>query len=191
MKKHPSAFALVPLALAAVLATGCASQNRSAMGAAPTPAPVGAASHFSTADREFATQAAGSGLYEVAASRLAAQRAVDVQVKEYAQMMVTHHSASNDQLMALFKVKNFQPPAGLPADKQAKLTRLQGLSGAEFDREYVRVVGVEDHTAAIALFDRATRETADPDLKRWFAQTLPTLRTHLQAAQVLAGRMAG
>ncbi|MES2936561.1 MAG: DUF4142 domain-containing protein [Pseudomonadota bacterium] len=179
----------IPLVVATVLSAGCAATMSTGMGAAP--APVGAASHFSTTDREFATQAAGGGLYEVEVSRLAAARAADPEVKSYAQMLVTHHSAANDQLMALFKVKNFQPPASLPADKQAVIARMQSLSGPAFDREYIRTVGLQDHTSDIALFERATRDSADPDLKAWFARTLPTLRSHLQAAQALAGRMAG
>ncbi len=179
----------IPLALAAVLSAGCAATRTTGMGAAP--APVGAASHFSTTDREFATQAAGGGLYEVEVSRIAASRAADPQVRSYAQMLVTHHAAANDQLMGIFKVKNFQPPASMPADKQAKLARIQALSGPELDREYIRTVGLGDHQSDIALFERAARDTADPDLKAWFAKTLPTLRSHLQAAQALAGRMAG
>ncbi|MBA2674683.1 DUF4142 domain-containing protein [Ramlibacter sp.] len=179
----------IPLAVATVLSAGCAATMSTGMGAAP--APVGAASHFSTTDREFATQAAGGGLYEVEVSRIAAARAADPQVQGYAQMLVAHHTAANDQLMGIFKVKNFQPPASMPADKQAKLARMQALSGPELDREYIRTVGLGDHQSDIALFERAARDAADPDLKAWFAKTLPTLRSHLQAAQALAGRMAG
>jgi putative membrane protein len=161
------------------------------MDAPPARAPVGADSHFNTTDREFATQMAGGGLYEVEVSRLAAQRAVAVPVKNYAQMLVAHHSQANQELLAILKVKNFAPPAGLPADKQAKIARLRALSGPEFDREYIRLVGLLDHLADIALFERAARDAADPDLKAWVLKTLPVLRQHHQAAQAVAGQIAG
>lgn len=190
MKHTVLRLAALPVALAAALtlATACGSTTTT-LGAAP--AVPGAASHFNTTDREFVTQAATGGLYEVEVSRLAAQRALNVQVKNYAQMLVGHHSQANSELADIMKVKAFAPPAGLPADKQAKLARLQALSGAEFDREYVRLVGVQDHQADIALFERAARDAADPDLKAWVLKTLPTLRNHLQAAQNLAGQLAG
>lgn len=191
MKNTTIRLATLPLALAAALTlvTGCGSTRTGTLGAAP--ALPGAASHFTTSEREFATQAATGGLYEVEVSRLAAQRAVNVQVKNYAQMLVTHHTQANNELADIMKVKNFAPPAGLPADKQAKIARLQALSGAEFDREYVRLVGLQDHQADIALFERGARDSSDPDLKAWILKTLPTLRNHLQAAQNLAGMLAG
>lgn len=181
----------VSLAVAVTLLAGCGTLRTDRMDAPPARAPVGAASHFSTTDREFASQMAIGGLYEVEVSRLATQRAVAAPVKSYAQMLVSHHSQANQELLAILKVKNFAPPAGLPTEKQAKIARLQALSGPEFDREYIRLVGLQDHQADIALFERAARDAADPDLKAWVLKTLPVLRQHHQAAQGVAGQIAG
>ena len=90
------------------------------------------------------------------------------------------------------RAKGVQPPAGLAADKATKLHRLAALKpSAEFDRGYVRVVGVEDHMANIALFEKARRETRDRDLRAWIDRMLPALRTDLRAAQSLSGSLAG
>ncbi len=61
---------------------------------------------------------------------------------------------------------------------------------AEFDRGYVRVVGVEDHMANIALFEKARREARDRDLRAWIEKTLPLLRADLGAAKSLSGSLA-
>ena len=64
-------------------------------------------------------------------------------------------------------------------------------AGAAFDEEFIRIAGVQDHQHAIAQFDQASRTLADADLQAWTVKTLPVLRTHLQAAQDIAGKLAG
>jgi putative membrane protein len=152
---------------------------------------AGAGTQLSATDRAFVMEAAGSGMYEVEVSRLAVNRATNPQVKQYAQMLVTHHTQANSELMALAQSRGIAPPPTLPADKAAKLNSLQLQSGAQFDRQYVQQVGLQDHQTDIALFERASRDANDAALKAWAAKTLPTLRSHLQAAQNLAGQMAG
>ncbi len=88
--------------------------------------------------------------------------------------------------------KGVAPPKGLAADKKDKLYRLASLPpSAAFDNGYVRVVGIEDHRTNIAVFERARRETKDRDLLAWIDRTLLAMRSHLSAAQSLAGTLDG
>ncbi|HYE41041.1 MAG TPA: DUF4142 domain-containing protein, partial [Ramlibacter sp.] len=150
--------------LAAVALAGCAS-NRTSMGAGPAavvaPAPaatvtttavVPASPRLAAPDLQFVAVAAGSGMYEVEASRLAVTRATDAQVRAYAQMLVDHHTANNNELMTLVSAKGHRVAPGLPPALQQKVATLSGLSGAAFDREFVRMTGVQDHLAAVAAF---------------------------------------
>lgn len=194
------------LALAAAAIAGCASQ-RTTMGGPPamtpaTPAivagaaprgaaPVAAASRLTAAEQSLVAVAAGAGMYEVEAGRLAATRAADPQVKAYGRMLVEHHTANNDELMALVRAKGHTVAPGLPAPLQQKVTMLQGLSGPAFDREFIRHTGVSDHMAAIREFEQRRPSVADRDLQAYVDKTLPSLRTHLQQAQDLLGRLAG
>jgi putative membrane protein len=83
-------------------------------------------------------------------------------------------------------------PERLAAEKAAKLQRLQALRPSpDFDAAYVRVVGLEDDEQGIALLERARRETRDAGLAAWIDRTLPILRRDLQAAQQVAGALAG
>lgn len=146
---------------------------------------------LSSADLQFVAVAAGAGMYEVEAARLAATRAGNAQVRGYAQMLLDHHAANNGELMALVSTKGHRIAPGLPAVLQQKVATLSGLSGADFDREFVKTTGVQDHKAAVAAFEKGRATVDDRDLRAYIDKTLPVLRSHLQQAQDLAGRMAG
>jgi putative membrane protein len=183
------------------ICTGCATHAPSAgkpaplAAAKPAPAPAATAREsaapprFTTAERLFASAAAANSLYEVEASRLALARAANPQVKAYAQMMVEQLSQANHELAALMRAKGMTPPHGLAADKLTKLHRLTEMNEANFDKAYVRSVGIDDHQADVARFERAAHEANDRDLKAWIGKVLPTLRGHLEAAQKTAAAL--
>ena len=108
-----------------------------------------------------------------------------------AQMLLDQHTANNQQLISIMQSKGHRIAPGLPAELQQKVSTLSTLSGAAFDQEFVRMTGVADHKAAIAAFEQGDRSVTDRDLQAYIDKTLPALRSHLQMAQDLAGRMAG
>jgi putative membrane protein len=169
----------------AALAAGCASP----------PAPMARSGTTAAArtggfqDPQFITAAVGNGRYEIQASRMAMYRAASPEVRSYAQMLVDHHTRTHNELRALVRDRGMRLPGVLPRGKYAKLDRLASAPGDEFDRVYIRLVGIEDHQADIALFERASREARDPELRAWAGKTLPTLRSHLEAARSLSSAM--
>lgn len=186
---------LLYLAAFAVVAAGCStSQGSGAMGAgtgstAPQAAKV--AARLAPLERDFVIDAADKGMYEIEVSRLAAQRAMHPGVRAYAQMMVSQHARAKRELVALMRARGVVPPQDLARDKASKLRRLAGLPpSAAFDHGYVRVVGVEDHTASIEQFERARRQAKDRDLQAWIDRTLAMLRSHRAAAQDLLATLA-
>jgi putative membrane protein len=68
------------------------------------------------------------------------------------------------------------------------MDKLAKLSGADFDREYMRNQ-VKDHEKAVALFERQANSGSDADLKAFATKTLPTLREHHQMARDLAAKV--
>jgi putative membrane protein len=67
---------------------------------------------------------------------------------------------------------------------KAASDKLSRLSGADFDREYMRMM-VKDHAKKVEMFEREATKGKDPDVKAWAAKTLPTVREHLQMARDL------
>ncbi len=176
---------LAVFCLAAAAVTGCGMMRDPGM----SPALAGSAVGMSPADQAFAAMAAGGGLYQVGVSRLAVRRAVNPQVKAYGQMLVDHHTTANNELKQLLSARGVTPPSAIPPDKEEKIRRLSGMNGTEFDRRFVRGVGLDDHALDIALFERESRDGFDSGLRAWATKMLPTLRWHLQAAQALQRAM--
>lgn len=180
------------LCAATLLAAGCSTLHPPGMGMGPPAKPVVDAVGLTAAERQFMTGAAAKGMYEIEVSRLAAQRAINPSVRAYAQTMVSHRARAHRELAALMSARGIAPPKGLAADKATKLHRLASLPpSAAFDHGYVRVVGVEDHVATIAQFERARREVKDRELQAWIDRNLATLRSHLSAARNLSATLAG
>lgn len=179
------------LALAAWLLTACSSITLPdmRMGA---PSAVVAAAPFTTVEREFVTKVAAKGMYEVEVSKLAADKAMSPAVRDFAKTMVTHHTQMNNEVVALMSARGIAPAKGLAADKATKLHRLASLPRSEaFDNGYIRVVGVEDHRNAVAMFEKARREVKDRELREFIDRSLATMRMHLQMAQGVVAGMSG
>ena len=74
--------------------------------------------------------------------------------------------------------------------EQSEMKKLHGLTGTEFDREYVRAA-LKHHQKDVQQFEQAARKVEDQELKAWVEKTLPTLREHLQTAQSLQTTVGG
>ena len=133
-------------------------------------------------DAQFATKAASGGMAEVELGKIAQKNGSSQKVKDFGTMMVTDHSKANEELMALAKSKNITLPAAPGADEQKNIDDLSKKTGTDFDKAYASAMG-KDHKTDISLFEGASKNAKDPDLKAFATKTLPTLKMHLQAAQ--------
>jgi putative membrane protein len=140
---------------------------------------------LTAADRDFINKAAQGGMMEVAAGKLAAQRAQDPAVKAFGQKMVSDHSAANDSLKSLAASKNVPLPESVAPDERAALGKLEGLNGTDFDKTYSQMM-MKDHVTDISDFEKEAKKGQDADVKAFAEQTLPTLRHHLMMANQLS-----
>ena len=141
-----------------------------------------------TGDTDFMTRAAQGGMAEVELGKLASTKAQSAEVKKFAQMMVNDHSKANEELKALAAKKNFSMPTRLDEKHQSLLDKLNGLSGAEFDKAYVEAM-VDDHEEDVELFKDETEDGKDAEVKAFAAKTLPTLQTHLETIKGIQSKM--
>jgi putative membrane protein len=175
------------------LLAGCtAMPPNMGMGSAPARPAAVQASPWSAVERDFVMNVAAKGMYEIEVSKLASERALGREVRSYAQTLVRHHTQANNELIAMMSARGIAPPVGLAPDRATKLQRLAALPRSDaFDSGYVRVVGVEDHRAAIAAFEKARKDVRDRELRAWMDRTLGTLRNHLAMAQSIVASMNG
>ena len=197
-------LATVPALLALLLAFGAQAQNTTApttgtgssmTGGLAAPAATSGTGTRSTearkddavrrGDRRFVEKAVAGGMFEVQISQLAASKATDPQVKSFANMLVDHHTAANSELVQLANSLRIELPAVPPRSMRREVEKLGKKNGAEFDRDFVRRVGIKAHEQDIKLFQHASKDVKDPRVKAWVDKTLPTLQSHLQQAQAL------
>lgn len=136
-------------------------------------------------DRKFMQEAAEAGLFEVQAAKLASTKASDPEVKKFAEMLVEQHTKSNEELAQLAQSKAVELPATEPRAKRKDIENLGKKQGAEFDKAFVREVGLKAHEKDIKKFQDASKDVKDPELKAFVGKTLPVLQEHLAQAKQL------
>jgi putative membrane protein len=174
--------------------TGSGSGSGTTTGQAASGAPSGGTSgeraagkqaKLARADTAFMKQAAENNHAEIESSRLAVQKASDPAVKAFAQQMVADHGKTGQELAALAGAKGVELPDGPSMMQKAKLKLLETADGADFDRRYSESMGLAAHRDTIKLFQKASTDARDPDVKAFAAKTLPALQQHLEMAQKL------
>lgn len=176
---------LVALALGLGAAQAQGAANPATAAAPAATAPAGKAVRLARADRKFIDAAAGSGMFEVHVAQLAVSKANDLNVRNFASMLVDQHKAANDELVRIATAKKVELPAAPKRSLRREIDKLGKKSGDDFDRAFVREVGIEAHEKDIKLFQDARKHVKDPDLKAFVDKTLPVLQDHLAAARKL------
>jgi putative membrane protein len=143
---------------------------------------------MSSKDRDFLMDAAEGGMLEVELGRVAAQKGASEAVKQFGQKMVDDHGQANTELMSIATSKGVTLPTELDEKHKAHVTKLSALTGAEFDREYSKMM-LSDHNKDVSEFEKQSTKGVDPDLKAFAAKTLPTLQQHLELAKALPDNM--
>lgn len=148
--------------------------------------PSGAAQALLSDDAgNFFETAASTNMFELQASKLAAERATDPKIKEFAAMMVEDHTKAAEELRALAKQKNVTLPQQM-LDRHQLLydDLLDEEPGEAFDEEYVDKMELT-HKEAVSLFDEVARETDDAQVRQLAQKLLPTLQKHGGKAESL------
>jgi putative membrane protein len=139
-------------------------------------------------DNEFMMKVAESGMAEVELGQLALKQASSEDVKKFAQRMVDDHSKANEELKSLAASKTVTLPTAASQKHRAMIDRMAKLSGAEFDREYMKHM-VKSHESGVALFEKQVQKGTDTETKAWAEKTLPTLREHKTMAHDVAAKV--
>jgi len=118
----------------------------------------------------------------VALAQLAAQRATNSEVRNFAQMLVDDHSKVNSELMSIASQKSVK--VDKDNDKDRTYKRLSKKTGADFDQEFVEHM-IDEHEKDIKMFEKAASDAKDPDVRSFASKHVADLRQHLQQAQNL------
>jgi putative membrane protein len=166
---------------------------------------------------EFVWNASVANLKEVRLGEFAEQNSTNDDVKSFARHMVHDHLAANRRLTRAALTDGFnlpdtnafyifvnndqqvkqgtqliqrETPESMLRSQQISAQQVEAFTGGDFDKAYADAM-VKDHADAIQLFENASENVTNEDLKRIATKTLPTLRHHFEMAQTLQNEIGG
>jgi putative membrane protein len=136
-------------------------------------------------DKMFVKKALEGSMTEVKLGQLAVQKSSDPQVKQFGQRMVDDHSKMIEQMKPVAEQLGVKVPAEPSKKDQATLTKMQALSGADFDNAYIKDM-VKDHKADDKEFKQEIANGQNPAVKDAAKQGDQMIESHLQEIQQIA-----
>jgi putative membrane protein len=133
-------------------------------------------------DSKFLMEVAEMQLEEIRLGKLAQERGAASHVKELGSMMVQDHTKTLTELQALAQSKSVSVPSNLDDDSIDGFDKVEDKTGNDFDKAYTDLM-VKHHKDAIDLFEKASKDGEDSEIRTWASQKLPSLREHLQHAE--------
>ena len=177
MKLHLSCAAVMLLATAACADMGGPSGASSAASMPGDMTP--------TAAMPYVAMAGASDLYEIQSSQTALQKSQNPQIREFAQMMIAHHTQTTQTVTAAAQSAGMTPPPPQLMPMQADMiAQLQPLSCTEFDRMYV-MQQRRAHTMALALHSTYAKSGDTPQLRTAATTAVPIVRQHIDRLRTM------
>ncbi len=146
---------------------------------------MASAADHSMQDKAFVKKALEGGMAEVQLGNLALQKAQSDDVKKFAQKMVDDHTKLGDDMKQVAQEVSVKVPDGPSKKDKALMAKLQTMSGAEFDKAYMKAM-VKDHQQDDREFKDEAQNATIPQVKEAAAKGEPIISQHLQMAQQLA-----
>ena len=136
-------------------------------------------------DKMFLRQAAEGGIAEVKLGQLAVQKASSDDVKTFAQKMVDDHTKLNTEIAQVADSMGVMLPKSMNKDDQAEYDKLNGLSGNDFDTEYLSFM-VKDHHKDLHAFRLEAASHTDPTLHDEVVKAESVIHEHTVIVDKLA-----
>jgi putative membrane protein len=139
----------------------------------------------SAMDKMFVKKALEGSMAEVKLGQLAVQKGTDPQVKQFGQRMVDDHTKLIEQMKPVAEQLGVKVPTELSKKDQATLTKMEALSGADFDNAYIKDM-VKDHKADDKDFKQEIANGQNQAVKDAAKQGDQVIESHLQEIQQIA-----
>lgn len=131
------------------------------------------------------TEAAKMNLATIKFGQLASQKAQNAELKRFGQTLATDHQQAQAKLERIAQKHNITLPTALDAKCEEEVSKLQALSGAEFDKEFAKG-SIEGHAMGIAHLEQASKAVKDADLAQYTRESLTQLRGHQRQSREVA-----
>lgn len=139
----------------------------------------------SDADKQFVSEALMGGMAEVQLGHVASQKGTSQDVKQFGQKMVEDHTKMGGQMKGVASQVGVTPPTLLSPKDQVIKTRLESLSGKQFDDAYIRAM-VKDHEADLKAFQNEASTGTSQAVKDAASQGATVVSMHLEMIKKIA-----
>jgi putative membrane protein len=116
---------------------------------------------------------------------LAQQKAQSPELKQFAQTLKQDHQKAQQDLERIAQKHNVTLPTSVDEKCQQEVSRLEALSGQEFDKEFAKGA-IEGHAMAVAHLQQASSAVQDKELKQYTQQMLSKVKQHQQKGRQIA-----
>lgn len=152
----------------------------------PAAAPAALADATPVAAMPFVAMAGSSDLYEIESSRIALTKSQKKEVRDFARMMIDHHTMTTQKVVAAAKAAGLTPPPPVLMPIQAdKIVALNAAPATSFDRTYL-TQQVEAHRMALALHQNYAASGDTPSLRGAAGDAVPIVQQHYDRVRQLA-----
>lgn len=165
--------------------SGSASANRMQSGSSASASANrsdSGAMKMARSDHRFLEEAYMGSMAEVRLGRLAQDKASSQEVKDFGQRMVDDHTREIQQLSKIADDEGVKLPSQLDSKHRKTYDRLAKLSGAEFDRAYMKEM-TSDHKKDVSKYEQAAKSAKDDELQQHAKEAVSTLREHEKMAE--------
>jgi len=139
-------------------------------------------------DKKFLTDASQGSYDEIQLGKLAEQKASNPDVKAFGRRMVTDHAKLNEKMKPYADEWGLTAPSALSPDAQKEYDKLQGMSGNDFDKEYISDM-VSDHSKDLDAFDKEVKNTKDAKFRTSVEQGKSVVAAHKNMAYDLKKKL--
>ncbi len=137
---------------------------------------------LSSREEKMIKQLGEANMAEINAGKLAQDKAQSDEVKSFAKKMVDDHTKALDDLKQIAQSKGVTLPTEPNQQQMAMQKKLEGLSGEQFDRQYMKQAGDRSHKQTHQLLQKAAK-AEDTDLKNYATKTMAAVEGHQQMAK--------
>ncbi len=139
-------------------------------------------------DKQFLTNASQGNYDEIQLGKLAEEKATNPAVKAFGRRMVTDHTRLTEKMKPYADSWGISAPDALSSDAQKEYNKLQGLSGKDFDKEYISDM-VTDHSHDLDAFTKEVKDTKDAKFRASVEQGKSVVAAHKNMAYDLKKKL--
>jgi len=140
------------------------------------------------AERKFIGENNAEDFLMIQLGQLAEKKAHDNSVKEFGRRMASEYTDMNKQWVAMETKNNLPAPRGMGSNHEVKLTKLEKLSGREFDRQYISVV-VKDLSGHLSYHKKEGRAQDLAAVRQLVEKRIPVMQKQLDQAKAIGSRI--